>query len=78
MSASVWLWIGLGMVTFGLGFLLSWWHMRRRLQRRVNEVVAEEVSRRLQERVLDELRGDTPGSQRTDPDNRGKGNDEHE
>lgn len=55
-----WLWLALGVLTFVLGFMLSWWQMRRRLQTRVNEVVAEEVARRIQQRVLDELGGCRP------------------
>ena len=55
-----WLWLALGVLTFVLGFMLSWWQMRRRLQSRVNEVVAEEVAKRIQQRVLDELGGQRP------------------
>lgn len=61
MTDGPWLWVALGVLTFVFGFMLSWWQMRRRLQTRVNEVVAEEVARRIQQRVLDELGGRRPG-----------------
>lgn len=57
MTDGPWLWVALGVLTFVLGFMLSWWQLRRRLQNRVNEVVAEEVAKRIQQRVLDELGG---------------------
>lgn len=79
MSATVWLWIGLGVLAFALGFFLSWLQMRRRLQRRVNEVVAEEVSRRVQERVLNELRGgSTPDSGESASEDRKQGKQDDE
>lgn len=57
MSAGLWLWLGLGVLAFGVGFMLSWLQMRRHLQRRVNAIVADQVARSVEQRVLDELRG---------------------
>lgn len=78
MSAGPWLWLGLGMAAFAVGFLLSWLQMRKHLQRRVNEVVVDEVARRIEARVLDELRGQAPGSEPPRKANRASGDYEHE
>lgn len=78
MSAVAWLSVVAAMMTFALGFLLSWLQMRKRLQRRVNEVVVGEVARRMEQRVLDELRGQAGGSQSSVTGNDQRGDDEHE
>lgn len=69
-NMNVWLWLGLAAGTFVICFLMSWLQMRR-LKRRVDDVVANEIARRIRQRILDEARGvSSSTSRRSDSDNR--------
>lgn len=57
MNDYAWLWMGLGMACFAVGLTISRVRARRRMLKRAREMIAEEVSRRVQEQILEELRG---------------------
>jgi|GEM_PF-6335400 len=70
MSLPAIMWLILTPITFAVGFLLAWRQHKRRMQARINEVVAEELQNRMseevQKRVLQQLRGEAPTAEPED------------
>jgi len=61
----LWLWVVLTAAGFAAGFGIAWIRLKRRLQARMNEAVMAEVKRRIEEKVLEELRhGDARAGKR--------------